>query len=371
MKITGFDIRLVTIPLERIVKWSNVTEATNEMLTLRIETDEGVFGLGQKKLHPAWAGMTARMVAHELNEVYVPMLRGLDPLRTEQIWDRIDRVAGWSATKTLIDITLHDLAARAAGLPMWKYLGGWNDHVEVMGFIARGPAVERIATIAKQVESYGFRSFNIKIGTDEKADCEFLKDIRNEFGDGLLIRVDANSGYTLDEAIRVSGRLADLGVVNFEDPCDLRGSSVRRELYRRSALPIVVDNFIDSLRSARIVLEEGALVMALKVSRLGYRQAKTIMEACREHGARVVAGSLTEGALGALSALHFHGAFRDFAWSPAEDSYFATLPDDVFERPPIVDGKITLSNRSGIAGDWIAEKLNLLSVPLNGESGQR
>jgi hypothetical protein len=47
------------------------------------------------------------------------------------------------------------------------------------------------------------------------------------------------------------------------------------------------------------------------------------------------------------------------------------LPDDVFERPPIVDGKVTLSNRSGIAGDWIAEKLNLLSVPLNGESGQR
>jgi L-alanine-DL-glutamate epimerase-like enolase superfamily enzyme len=364
MKITNFDIRLVTIPLARPVEWSNVSEAVNEMLTLRIETDEGVFGLGQKKAHPVWAGMTARMMAHELNEVYLPMLRGLDPLRTEQIWDRIDRVVGWSATKSLIDITLHDLAARAAGLPMWKFLGGWQDEVEVMGFIARGPTAERIAAIGKQIETCGFRAYKIKIGTDERADCQFLRDLRKEVGDDFLIRVDANSGYTLDEAIRVSGRLADIGVLNFEDPCDLQGSSVRRQLYRRSALPVIVDNIIDSVRTAQDVLEEGAMGIALKVSRLGYRRARTIMEACREHGARVVAGSLTEGALGALSALHFYGAFRDFAWSPAEDSYYATLPDDVFERPSIVGGKVKLTNRPGISGDWIAEKLDRYSVRL-------
>ena len=137
MKITRFDIRLVSIPLPEVVRWSNVSEAANELLTLRIETDDGVFGLAQKKIHPVWAGMTSRMVAQELNEVYGPMLRGLDPLRTEQIWAQIDRVVGWSATKALLDIALHDVAARAAGLPMWKYLGGWNNEVEVFGFNSR------------------------------------------------------------------------------------------------------------------------------------------------------------------------------------------------------------------------------------------
>lgn len=366
MKITGFDIRAIAIPLEQKVKWANISETANEMLMLRIETDSGVFGLAQKKVHSVWTGMSRDMVALDLRDVYQPMLAGIDPLRSERVWAQINRIGGWSPTKTMLDIALHDLRARAAGLPVWKYLGGWSDTVDVHGFIARGSIPERLEKMTRQIESFGFGGFKIKIGTDESGDCEFLKEVRREFGDDLVMRVDANSGYTMDEAIRVSRRLADLGVQDFEDPCPLLGRNVRQTLYRSSPVPIVVDHVINGIEAARTVLEEGALRLALKVSRLGYRQSLEIMAECRKFGAKVVAGSLTECSLGALGALHFHAAHEDFAWCGAEDSYFATLSDDVTDIPEIRDGKVCLGDTPGLCTDWNPEKLEQYAVPLTG-----
>lgn len=365
MEITGFDIRLVSIPLERQVVWANLSENANELLTLRIETDTGLFGLAQKKVHSLWSGMSQEMAAQELRRVFLPMLRGMDPLRTERIWAKLDEVSGWSPARVLLDIALTDLAARSAGQPMWRFLGGWSDQVEVCGFNARGEARERLDVIAREIDRFGFRAYKIKIGADEAGDLEFLRMLRAEYPD-LRIRVDANSGYALDQALRVASRLADLGVDDFEDPCPLKGRNARLELLRRSPVPIVVDNVIDSVGSAVEVLEDGATRIALKVSRLGYRRTKAIMAHCRDHGCRVIAGSMTESALGALGAIHFHAAHRDFAWSPSEESYFATLADDVFDRPAIVDGTVTLDDMPGLSADWIPEKLARLSTPLNG-----
>lgn len=365
MQITGFDIRLVSIPLEKAVVWANLSESANQLLTLRIETDSGLFGLAQKKVHSLWSGMSQEMAAQELRDVFLPMLRGMDPLRTERIWAKLDEVSGWSPARVLLDIALTDLAARSAGQPMWRFLGGWSNQVEVCGFNARGNASERIETIASEIDRFGFKAYKIKIGANETGDVEFLRMLRAEFPN-LRIRVDANSGYTLNEALRVASRLADLGVDDFEDPCLLKGRNVRLELQTRSPVPIVIDNVIDSVRSAIEVLEEGAQRMAIKVSRVGYRRARAIMAYCRDYGCKVVAGSMTESALGALGAIHFHGAHQDFAWSPSEESYFATLADDVFDRPAIVDGKVTLDDTPGLSGDWIPEKLARLSIPLNG-----
>lgn len=364
MQITGFDIRLVAIPLEKQVVWANLTESANELLTLRIETDSGDFGLAQKKVHALWSGMSQEMAALELRELFLPMLQGMDPLRTERIWAKLDGVSGWSPARVLLDIALTDLAARSAGQSMWRFLGGWTNEVEVCGFNARGKANERIDTIAQEIDRFGFRAYKIKIGTSEAGDVEFLKMLRAEFPD-LRIRVDANSGYSVDEALRVAPRLADLGIDDFEDPCPLHGRNVRLELLRRSPIPIVFDNVIDSVKAAVEVLEEGAQRMALKVSRIGYRRARAIMAHCREHGCQVIAGSMTESALGALGALHFHAAHRDFAWSPSEESYFATLADDVSPRPAIVGGKVALDETPGLGGDWDLAKLERLSTPLN------
>jgi L-alanine-DL-glutamate epimerase-like enolase superfamily enzyme len=297
--------------------------------------------------------------------VYLPMLRGMDPLRIEPIWAKLDGVSGWSPARVLLDIALTDLAARSAGQPMWKFLGGWSNQVEVCGFNARGSAHERLEVIAREIDRFGFRAYKIKIGANEDADIAFLKMLRSEYP-RMRIRVDANSGYSLDAALRVASHLADLGVDDFEDPCGLKGRNVRLELRRRSPVPIVFDNIIDSVKSAVEVLEEGTQRMALKVSRIGYRRAKAIMAHCRDHGCSVVAGSMTESALGALGALHFYGAHHDFAWSPSEESYFATLAEDVFEQPAIVDGVVTLDDRPGLSGDWIPDKLERLSTPLNG-----
>lgn len=366
MRITGCDIRRVAIPLEKEVRWVGASESANDLLMLRISTDAaGVFGLSQKKVHLAWSGMTSAAAAKALSEVYEPLLKGRDPLDAETLWDEIDRIPGWSPAKVLVDIALHDIAARAASQPMWRFLGGVGDQVPLLGFVARGGIVERLAMMRNQVERFGFTGFKIKIGGDTSADLDFLRQVRGEFGPDLLLRVDANWGYAPERVLEIAEALAALGVEDFEDPCALQDREVRRRLFAEGALPIVVDHAIASPEAARAVIEDGAQRIALKVSRLGYRQCVQIAAACRAAGVAVVAGSMTECATGALASLHFHAGHPEFAGSPAEDGYFLTLPDDVCERPQSPGGAVALGDAPGISSDWDDAKMWRYAVPLD------
>lgn len=365
MRITAIDVRRVAIPLAEEVRWVGASESFNDLLMLRITTNEAVFGLAQKKVHIAWSGMSMADCAAELLHVYRPILVGRDPLDAEAIWTELDDISGWSPSKVLIDIALHDVGARASRLPMWRHLGGGSGDVAVLGFIARGDIDERLETMQAQIAQFGFRGFKIKIGGDESDDLAFLTAVRDRFGSDLLLRVDANWGYAPDRVLQISDRLAALGVEDFEDPCPLVDRSARRALFAQSALPLVIDNPITSRQAALEAIEDGAPRMALKVSRLGYRICRQIVADCDAAGVGVVAGSMTESAIGALGALHFHAGHRQFSFSPSEDGYFLTLPDDISARPIVRDGIVALGEGPGISPDWDEEKMRRYARPIN------
>ena len=365
MRITGFDVRRVAIPLAETVQWVGASESVNDVLMLRLSTDAGCFGLSQKKVHLGWSSaMTMAQCATELEQVYRPLLMGRDALDADAIWASLDGIAAWSPCKVLIDIALHDLAARAAGLPMWRYLGGESGDVAVLGFIARGKTASRIALMHQQIDRFGFTGFKIKVGSDADEDIAFIAAARSEFGDQLLLRADANWGYAAPDVLRIAERLAKLNVADFEDPCDLTDRALRRDLFANSALPLVIDNSINSRRAALEAIDDGAPRMALKVSRLGYRISHQIVDDCIAAQVKVVAGSMTESAIGALGAIHFYAGHPAFAFSPAEDGYFLTLKDDVSPRPAVTRGIVALGDGPGLSPDWDDKRMQRYSRAL-------
>src|SRR5438132_498484 len=127
MRITQFELRVLELPYKAPVRWRSVAESSGQYLLLRICTDEGAFGIAEVTDKPTWSGSTPRLTAQALRDIYEPLLTGIDPLAPERVWDALSRIGEWNSAKTAIDVALTDLAARCAGLPMWKFLGGWTD----------------------------------------------------------------------------------------------------------------------------------------------------------------------------------------------------------------------------------------------------
>ncbi|PXY24711.1 hypothetical protein BAY60_19605 [Prauserella muralis] len=343
--------------------WAGVVEREARSVLLRVRTDEDAIGLAQARLHAAWTGTTPRLTAQTLDELYAPLLRGVDPLAAERTRAAIDRVRGWSPAKALLDIALTDLRARHAGLALRTYLGGWSDEATVAAVVTRGPRRQRLDELARAVARHGFTAVKVKIGTHVREDIAVVRDIRATFGSDLDIRVDANSEYTLAEAVFVADALAELGVLHFEDPCPLEPREVRREIFRQSRVPVLADRVLDSVESARQVIADGARALSIKAQRLGLRTADRIRQLCEEHAVPAVAGLSGESAIGALAGLQFHAAFRHFGSIPAEESRFASMAHDVVTGiPEIHGGKVVLPAAAGLGVDLDAEALDRFGV---------
>jgi L-alanine-DL-glutamate epimerase-like enolase superfamily enzyme len=114
-----------------------------------------------------------------------------------------------------IDIALWDLAARQAGLPLWRLLGGSRDR---MPAYASGINPDRAEAQALKAKAAGFRAFKLKIGFGGELDLANLAALRSRLGPDAPVAVDANQAWDIDEAIAMSRSLARHAPLWLEEP---------------------------------------------------------------------------------------------------------------------------------------------------------
>lgn len=114
-----------------------------------------------------------------------------------------------------VDLALWDLCGRRAGQPLWRYLGGAGDSVPVY---ASGINPDGCARMAEERLGQGYRAFKLKIGFGEQRDLANLAAMRAVIGDGCELMVDANQGWTLDEARHMLPALAPFDLRWLEEP---------------------------------------------------------------------------------------------------------------------------------------------------------
>jgi L-alanine-DL-glutamate epimerase-like enolase superfamily enzyme len=114
-----------------------------------------------------------------------------------------------------IDIALWDLAARLAGRPLWRLLGGDRDRVPAY---ASGINPDRAVDQAEEAKAAGFRAFKLKIGFGAELDLANLEALRARLGPDAPIAVDANQAWNLEEALEISRALARHAPLWLEEP---------------------------------------------------------------------------------------------------------------------------------------------------------
>src|ERR1035441_3850060 len=142
-----------------------VTSPDRNFVTLRLETDDGVVGLGDGTLN----GRELAVVSY-LREHVAPLLIGRDADRIEDTWQFLYRGAYWRrgpvtmAAIAAVDVALWDIKAKAAGMPLYQLLGGASRHgVRAYGH-ASGLDIPELFDSIREHQALGYQAIRVQTG---------------------------------------------------------------------------------------------------------------------------------------------------------------------------------------------------------------
>jgi L-alanine-DL-glutamate epimerase-like enolase superfamily enzyme len=207
-------------------------------------------------------------------------------------------------------------------------------------------------------DRHGVNSFKVKVGRSPDLDVAATRAIRDELP-GAELYVDANRGWTYDQAVQAADGLLELGVLSIEEPLSLDDGDGRHRLAERWPVPLVGDESCISLANVRRALDDGAVgAVSVKTARTGYTESRRIIELCAERSTPVLVGSQYEGAIGALATVGFAAAFAATASRAAEFTNFLDLEDDLLAGPlDVRDGRVAVRTEPGLGVEVDEQRL--------------
>lgn len=235
MKITKVYTEKYRWPKEKPIANGKHVYTHNDLNLLVIETDAGLTGYGC-----SWA--------IEFAESMGKAILGQDPLNNERLWQMtyvpkfIGRRGTSCKTVSAIDIALWDIKAKAAGMPLYRLLGGAREKVPCYvagGYYAQGKGIRELQAEMEQYLSWGVHAVKMKVGgVSMEEDRARVKAVREVIGPETTLMLDANCAYKFFEAIRFSHMVEEFNPYWFEEPVDADDYDGYRKVAAKSNIPI-------------------------------------------------------------------------------------------------------------------------------------
>ncbi len=277
---------------------------------------DGVHGWGEATPIPAWTYETAESIVTTIDRYLAPAITGRPAWDLDGVDRAFDRAVnrgfsiGAPLAKSAVDVALHDLLGRAAGVPLGVLWGQRRVESLQLGWIVSGQTPSQVGESVAEGQSLGYQAFKVKIGLhDEETDLAVVAAVR-EHAPGAPLWVDANQAYSVHSALRIARRLDDLGVTAFEQPLPANDIAGLRRLRDASPLPVALD---ESLRHpsdlATFVRLEAVDVAIAKVQRNGgLTLSRRLCQLAQDSGVRLMGSGLTDSDLGLAASLHLFAA---------------------------------------------------------------
>lgn len=197
---------------------------------------------------------------------------GIDPLLAWDLMMRSEKPGGHgdrAGAVGLLDSALWDLAAKTAGVPLWRLLADrFNDGrvlLRVPVYASGGHYRDeddgaRLAAELASAKERGYRRFKIKIGgAPAQADRRRIEQALEVVGDGAALAVDGNGGFEVEQALATAGMLESYRLAWFEEPVDPLDYAVLAELAAACSIPIATGENLFSVADARNLIRHGGL----------------------------------------------------------------------------------------------------------------
>ncbi|WP_426118312.1 mandelate racemase/muconate lactonizing enzyme family protein [Kocuria sp. LHG3120] len=351
MKIQRVEAIPYEIPYVTPLKFASGEVVTADHVLVRIITDDGIVGTADTPPRPYTYGETQKSIVAVVEDLFAPQLVGLDVLDREKVQAVLARTVHNQTAKGAVDIALWDVIGQFLGQPVTRLLGGFTDSMRVSHMLGFKPAQELLDLALEFRETYGITTFKLKTGRHPIGlDVEAAAVLREGLGEDAELYMDANRGWTANEAMEVLRRTADLGLQFLEEPDDAREVLGRRRLVERSPIPIAADESAPNLgEAAKEILTGGANLLAVKTARSGFTEAAKIVGMAEGMGVDVYVGNQIDTQVGTIASVVFGAAFAHTSRRAAELSNYLDMADDLLAESIIIsDGRIAVPQVPGV-----------------------
>ncbi|MBL7940987.1 MAG: dipeptide epimerase [Flavobacteriales bacterium] len=277
-----------------------------ESVIVRVTTDDGLTGWGE--CNPFWSinGETQETCL-AVGKHIARALVGHDATDIEGLHARMDRlIFANNSIKSAFDIACHDIAAQAAGLPLHRYLGGTKHRSLITDYTVSLGTKERMAADAQAIIDNGFQVIKVKLGGTPQADIERILAIRGAIGGKIPLRIDANQGWSPEQAIHVLNALGDANIQHCEEPIPRWQFMQLGRVKEASPIPIMADESCCDDHDAERLIQLGACQrFNIKLGKSGgLFKAKKIIALAEQAGMEVQIGGFLESRLAWTAAAH-------------------------------------------------------------------
>lgn len=329
MKITRVSFQRYDLRLAEpyTIAYETIAESVNFILCL--ETDSGHTGWGCAAPDRIVTGESAEEVSQALQSVIIPFLTGQDPFTYVSLIESLKRqIPLYSSCQAMVDMALLDLVSRKAGVPLYRFLGGYRSSIPTSITLGIMPLDESIRQ-AREWVAAGFYILKVKGGRSVDEDVEKMLLLREQFPE-LVLRFDGNQGYSVAEALSFVKRTASVGIELFEQPIRVGEENELGEVTGQVNLPVMADESLKTLSDVfRLARKERVDMVNIKLMKVGgIMEGLHINSVARAAGLEAMVGCNDECSLGISAGLHFALSRPNIEYADLDGHL--ELPEDPF-----------------------------------------
>jgi L-alanine-DL-glutamate epimerase-like enolase superfamily enzyme len=352
LEIGSIEVVPIVVPLDREYRGSYYQMTNRATVITRVMTQEGVVGEAYVGDEDKTLPDILSVIANEI----APRLVGQNAFAYERCWELAfpvtfdqlrDRRIGLVALAA-VDLAIWDAIGKALGVPLFQLWGGYRELVPVNiigGYYGRD--LDGIRDEVAEWLELGFAGCKFKVGgKPPREDAARVEALRSAAGDEFVITVDANQGYTLQEALELCERIRELNVRWFEEPCiwsnDHRDM---RDVRARGGIPVCAGQSEHSPQACRDLMEHGAIdVCNFDASWSGGYTSWRRMAAAAQLYSVQLAHHEEPQVAAHLLASQPNGTFLE-VFHPDRDPIWWRM---ILNRPPLLDGSMPVPTRPGL-----------------------
>ncbi len=287
------------------IAFKTINEVRNAFVEITL--DDGTTGIGAGNPSEYVVGENIDQCMEALQEGNLEFLIGRDIREfnqlTYEVWKNFPENP---SARAALDIALHDVFTKHLDVPLVKFLGQKIKRMATSNTIG----IKGVKETLDEAEDYvkrGFKVLKVKLGRDLEEDVERLMKLRERFGNGLAIRVDANQGYTPEQTIQFYGRTYDMNIELLEQPLPAKDITAMKNLPREVRNVVAADESLITPVDAIELIKppKAAGIFNIKLMKCGgISQGLKIADIAQQEGIDLFWGCNDESIVSITAALH-------------------------------------------------------------------
>ena len=338
MKIQHIDIYTLNVPYKIPLKIAIGSIEGAENVVIKITTDSGLVGWGEASPCACIMGDT-QQTAYQAAQTLAPLLIGKDPLAIEARMQTLNSwLVGESSLRSAVDIALYDIAAKAADMPLYQFLGGEaaTDTPRTLRTdltLGIPHSVEDALALAEGILARNFNAIKMKVGRPGLADVPHVAAVRKLAGPDVQLKIDSNQGWDFATAVANINAMQDLNLEYSEQPLAAWDIDNHARLRAKVDLPLCLDESVFTEKDALKIVRAGAAdYLNIKLAKSGgLHTALKINAVAEAAGCKCMIGCFGESRLSLGAAAHLAAARPNIHFLDLDSAYG-------FNSDPVIGG---------------------------------